>query len=134
MGIYDKDVKGLLGEENFEIILDDVRAGKISDKQMIDICAQLHPDVRGNHQRRDGAKSDAREWREILSDWFRLEMYNLDRAAALKKLIDTFEHRDVGLAPLARKLKVQKTLSSFNPDTFESVPELRTIILKVHKN
>ena len=52
MGIYDKEVEDILGKENFEMILDYVIEGKINDVQMMDICAQLHSKVRGNHQRR----------------------------------------------------------------------------------
>merc|ERR1719365_245040 len=74
---------------------------------MKDISGQLHPHILGNHLRRveSGRVSDEAEFRQILSDWFNQELYNLDQKTALSRLISILKDCSVGLPAEGKKLK-----------------------------
>ena len=107
MGLYDADVIKKLGKEAYNYILDRVRCGVISGQNMKDISGQLHPHILGNHLRRveSGRVSDEAEFRQILSDWFNQELYNLDQKTALLRLISILKDCSVGLPAEGKKLK-----------------------------
>ena len=52
MGIYDADVKKVLGKDEVRYILESVKHGALDAQHMKDISSQLHPHVHGNHLRR----------------------------------------------------------------------------------
>ena len=107
MGLYDADVIKKLGKEAYNYILDRVRCGVISGQHMKDISGQLHPHILGNHLRRveSGRVSDEAEFRQILSDWFNQELYDLDQKTALLRLISILKDCSVGLPAEGKKLK-----------------------------
>ena len=43
--------------------------------------------------------------RELISDWYQLEMFEMTRESALGKLVDILEDSTVNLRPLSRELK-----------------------------
>ena len=138
--LYDDKVINKLGKEAYDAILGQVRSGNIDGQQMADIASQLHPTVRGNHQRRceKGASSDDYEMRHILSDWVIQELCMLKRETALKRLVMVFEDKNINLKPLARQLKrlnrrssvFRESLSSLHK-SFENEPELISILESV---
>ena len=104
MGIYDREVISIIGRDIWDHILNDATSGILNSQHMCDICRLLNPKVGGNHSRRikDEKRScDAVEMREVLSDYYAVEMYSLDSHAAVKKLIDIFRDDKVDLPPLA---------------------------------
>ena len=107
MSVYDADVKKLLGIEVYNYILERVSHGFISGQHMRDISSQLHPSVRGNHLRRVGSGNacDEAEFRRILGDWFKEELFDLDQKTALTKLISILRGPSVSLHPEVKRLK-----------------------------
>ena len=107
MGIYDRDVKQRLGKDAFNYILDCVKRGTISAQHMKDISSQLHSHVLGNHLRRveSGKACDEAEFRSILSDWFKEELYDLEQKAALTRLTSIFRSSLVNLPVEGKKLE-----------------------------
>ena len=108
MSVYDTDVKKLLGKEAYNYILDRVQCGVISARHMRDISDQLHPHIRGNHQRRveSGALSDGAEFRHILGDWFSQGgLCDMDQQAALTRLVSILRGPPVSLPAEGKRLE-----------------------------
>ena len=65
--------------------------------------------VGGAHRRRTGPPqrrdSDWTEMREVLSDWYQQELYDLDMGRALRKLVKIFESNALMLPGLAGQIK-----------------------------
>ena len=104
MGKYDKEAKKILGRAAFTLLCTAASEDRIDEQKMRDISVKLHPEVGGNHRRR-GGRSDDVEMRELLSDWYQLEMFEMTRESALGKLVDTLEDSTVNLRPQAKELK-----------------------------
>ena len=105
MGIHDGKVISIIGQDIWTQILSDVTNGTLNSQHMCDISRLLSPSVGGSHSRRveNGKKlCDAAEMREILSDFYNVEMCEMDTHAAVKKLIGIFRDETVRLLPLAK--------------------------------
>ena len=115
MGLNDEKVKGILGQEAWEILCSSVISGELHALKMKETARKLHPSVGGNHQRRTGPTgrrdSDWHEMREVLSDWYQLELFEFesDRGWALQKLIAIFKSDAVELPNVARQLEKLST-------------------------
>ena len=99
MAQYDTEVIQKMGKEAYDYLLDRVKCGAISAQHMSDISIQLHPHVHGDHLRRvdSGKACDEAEFRRVLVDWFKKEMYDLDQQNALKKIVDILRGPSVSL-------------------------------------
>ena len=101
----------ILGEEAWEILRKSVTSGELDSLKMKETARKLHPSVGGSHQRRTGPTerrdSDWHEMREVLSDWYQLELFEFegDRESALQKLIAIFKSDAVELPNVARQLE-----------------------------
>ena len=51
MGLNDEKVKGILGQEAWEILYSSVTSGELHALKMKETARKLHPSVGGNHQR-----------------------------------------------------------------------------------
>ena len=103
MGLYDREVKEILGEEVVKMILDAVESAEITKQKMEDIAQGLGPKVSGGHSRRK--ESDSTEMRKILSDWYLDELYGMTGGEGVLKLVALFESEDICLKPLALRLR-----------------------------
>ena len=89
---------------------------------MKDISNQLHPHVLGSHLRRvseQGNFCDEAEFRNILGDWFNLELYDLEQITALRKLIWIFKDPSVNLHAVGRRL--EQILEEITGDPFQDL-------------
>ena len=99
------DVKAILRENAWKIVMDAASSGEITPQKMDDLARNLGPPkIGGDHDRR-GKKSDAPELRQILSDWYSETALNFDHEAAVTCLIGIFENEPVSIKPLAKKLR-----------------------------
>ena len=107
MGVYDAEVIKRLGREAYNYMVDRVRCGVIRGQHMKDISSQLHPHILGNHLRRveSGKSCDEAEFRQILSDWFNQELFDLDQKTALSRLISILKGPSVSLPAEGKRLK-----------------------------
>ena len=104
-------VTDILGQEAWDLLLDSVDRYILTGKHQDEIANLLK--VGGQHERRkddEGAKSDIKEWRKILSDWYGLPiglkpLKGMKRKAALMELVRILGHKNVQLHPLAKDLK-----------------------------
>ena len=88
MAIYDEEVASLLGRQATTLILRWVKRGAIDAQKMEDFAQLLHPEVGGEHRRRRVLMfTGEAEMRSILSDWYNKEMFEMDKATAVKKLM-----------------------------------------------
>ena len=72
MGRNDECVKERLGNEAWNILIEETQKGSITSQHMKDISRAFGSRVGGNHDRRTNdqkANCDDHELREILSDW-----------------------------------------------------------------
>jgi len=107
---YEEKVKKKLGTAVRDSIIDSVHNGTIDSAKMKDIAYKLHERVGGNHMIRTisgGKPCDSVEMRAILCDWWAEDLCRkeLSREEAVQKLVNIFEHNDLGLRPLADQLK-----------------------------
>merc|ERR1712013_374495 len=107
---YDEKVKKKLGRAVRDSIIDSVHNGTIDSAKMKDIAFKLHEHVGGRHVIRTisgGKPCDSVEMRAILCDWWAKDLCRkeLSREEAVQKLVNIFEHNDLGLRPLADQLK-----------------------------
>ena len=89
MGLYDREVKQILGINIWEEILKEVRRGAIVDHCMRDISALLADEIQGNHLHRmqqSNGHCDEVEMREILSDWYKQALFGYDSKRAIGEL------------------------------------------------
>ena len=114
MGIYDGEVQTKIGQNALEVLFEAVESNIIDEQKMADVAQNLHPSVSGNHVRRAGSGGHkiARdgwwaEMREVLSDWYKEELFadKFGQQEALERLISIFNHRDINLPELAKKLE-----------------------------
>ena len=108
MGRNTKSVREALGKEAWDILIEKTEDGSISAQHMKDISSALHPRVGGNHSRRvteQKVTCDGSEMRAILSDWWDLELFNLNQEEALRKISHILSNPDVNLPSIASKLK-----------------------------
>ena len=110
MGLNDEKVKEILGTEAWEIIFESVTSGELVDPlKMREFAGKLHPTVGGAHRRRTGPPqrrdSDWTEMREVLSDWYQQELFDLDMERALGKFVKIFESNALMLPGLAGQIK-----------------------------
>ena len=149
MGINDAEVIEVLGQENWDFLLENVSSGIINAQHLADVSAQLHKTVGGNHLRRvqDMKKpSDESELRNILSDWWNHELFNLDQTAALRRLVSIFESPSVYLPPVAANLRPgcdelrEDTTSNLDsvinslPEMFKSEPQIAQRLIEIFKS
>ena len=86
---YDREVEELLGEKVFRIILKYVAEAKIDGQKLKEFAKQLGPAIFGKHKTRTEQRrnsSNQPEMRNILSDWYNEELYDLDQVTAVSKL------------------------------------------------
>jgi len=107
---YEEKVKKKLGTAVRDSIIDSVHNGTIDSAKMKDIAYKLHERVGGNHMIRTisgGKPCDSVEMRAILCDWWAEDLCRkeLSREEAVQKLVNIFEHDDLGLRPLANQLR-----------------------------
>jgi len=105
MGVYDRDVRGALGDKAVNQILSSVKQGHISETKMTDIAQRLHKDIVGLHlQRRPWGCGEA-EMRNVLNDWFQHGMCSMNQDTALTVMIKVLEDDSIQLLPLAHNLR-----------------------------
>ena len=109
---YEQFVRRKLGEDVVKLLQDSVTNGTINAQNMKDFAFKLVPSeeqkIGGNHVRRTqdgGEASDWAEMRRILCDWYNEELFDIDRKAAVQKLVNIFMDPDINLHPLATQLK-----------------------------
>ena len=107
MAVDDKEVEEILGRKCWSLLLRFVKNGRISKQNFKDISRLLSDSVAdssilGNHLRRNAC--DEAEWREILTDWYNEELFDLNRKAAVEKLVGILKHPSVNLRVLAKKV------------------------------
>ena len=81
-------------------------------QQICDVSILLGEDLNtnrifGTHKKRMDGNRDrdlASEMKDILSDWYNEELYNMKRQDALTKLINIFVSSEVHCPPLAKKI------------------------------
>ena len=103
----EKFMKRKLGE-GVVTLLYNVTNGTITAQNMKDFAFKLDQKIWGNHVRRtrdDGEASDWAEMRRILCDWYNEELFDIDRKAAVQKLVNIFMDPDINLHSLATQLK-----------------------------
>ena len=128
-----------MGIEAWNILIEEAKEGSITAQHMRDISQALHPTVGKNHRRRveeKGIMCDDFELREVLSDWWEQQLFQLDRKTALQKISDILRGPDVDLPPVASKLSpgnimspLEITLASIE----EVMPEEPDLAEKVKK-
>ena len=101
-----------IGKKVMRSILDEVETDSINAQKMKDIAKSLHQSIGGAHSKRmnkTGTLSDDAEMRNIFSDWWEMELFNvaMTRQEAITKLVEIFESSDVNLRPLAATLRSQ---------------------------
>ena len=111
MAVHRKEVIGIIGEDTWDLVMDSVRSGRMSSQQIKDTAFCLGKQVGGKHKLRmdAGGKCDDAEMREILSDWYEVDIFSLEgtedaKEKALKKLMSVFENKDITLQFLTFKL------------------------------
>lgn len=112
MAVHRKEVIGIIGQDTWDLIMDSVRSGRMSSQQIKDTAFCLGEQVGGKHKTRmdGGGKSDDAEMREILSDWYEVDIFSLEgtedvKEKALEKLMSVFENKDINLQFLTFRLK-----------------------------
>ena len=107
MGIHDKRVQAILGENTVTKLLEAVRDDReITGQKMKDIAQRLG--VGGRHRMRVEQRGDTddAEMREVLSDWYNKDLHRMDKATVVNKLVEIFEDPTIDLVPLAQRLRV----------------------------
>ena len=102
---YDEKVKNLLSEGVYEVLLNAVDEGKIDQKKAESIAEQLHKSVVGDFRRQVSSDSfDRTDFREILSGWYQYSAFDFKHEEAVKCLIRTLKHPNLGEDLLSSKL------------------------------
>ena len=113
-----REIENLLGSECMTLLLNYVRGGNMDDGQLKDFVMHLGepPDTSsdapnilyGNHTERmsrDRDRKRDREFKHVLSDWWKTSLYAMTYVEAVEALDAALSHPDVGCKPLAFKLK-----------------------------
>ena len=117
MGLYDREVAAVLGDDVVQQIKRYVNNGVIDEVKMQDLARELHSTVGGNQMRRK--RYDASAMAEVLSDWYNNVLCeDEDRQQALTKLRDICLKLHLG--PLGRFLKDK--LSTLQPVRDKTTP------------
>ena len=98
MGKNDECVKERLGNDVWNILIEETQKGSITSQHMKDISRAFGSKVGGNHARRTNDQKvncDDHELREILSDWWDLELFDLSMEKALKRIFDILKSSEV---------------------------------------
>jgi len=114
MGVYTNEAKQRLGDDVWEEIMKSVNKGVIDEDMMQEIASSLTEKVGGNQIRRK--KSNAQAMSDILSDWYKYELYDMDTETALKKLREIFLKSTLQLNILARFLKEKLSTLQLSKD------------------
>ena len=104
---YDQDVKRLLGAKVYDKILNVVETAKVSVKDAQIFAFHLKPEVGGAFRHARDERNfvfDARAFKKILSDWYRLAEVE-ERLSLSDKIVEIFRHPDVGLNAVAVELE-----------------------------
>ena len=113
MGLYDEEVKAILGQEAWDILVEIVDSDVLDGLKMKETARKLHPTVGGGHLQRTGPAgrrdSDWHEMREVLSHWYQMELYEFDGRKAVDKLVTILESDAVDLPNVAGQLKSLST-------------------------
>ena len=107
MGKNDECVKERLGNDVWNILIEETQKGSITSQHMKDISRAFGSTVGGNHARRTNDQKvncDDHELREILSDWWGDELFNLSPENALKRICEILKSSEVHLPAIASKL------------------------------
>ena len=117
----ERNVKDLIGEKAWNIIINAASSGSIDGQQMSQIAWALPTDRRrdkvgGDHKRRidKGNSHDEAEMKQILVDWNRFGDMPEETGTVLKSLVKVFEDVNKPLARDLRKIKVNKAKISLN--------------------
>lgn len=101
-------VEGLIeciGEDVHSLVLDAVDRGQISLKHAKNIASKLHPNVYGRFMessKQNNFKFDRSAFNEMLCDWYEIDD---DENVTAYKLKSAFEHLDVNIKPIVKKMK-----------------------------
>ena len=128
MGKNDNNVKKTLGEPAWDTLVAKAADGSIDSQHMKDLSQQLHPNVGGKHLRRvndEKVKCDDSELRQILSDWWDQELYNLNQEVALKTICEILRSREVNLPSIAATLRPRAETNTLDWDTGANIPNVR---------
>ena len=100
-------MKDRLGSEAWNILIEETQKGSITSQHMKDISRAFGSRVGGNHDRRTNDQKvncDDHELREILSDWWVAELFDLSPENALKRICEILKSSEVNLPAIASKL------------------------------
>ena len=100
-------MKDRLGSEAWNILIEETQKGSITSQHMKDISRAFGSTVGGNHARRTNDQKvncDDHELREILSDWWVAELFDLSPENALKRICEILKSSEVNLPAIASKL------------------------------
>ena len=114
MGKNDECVKERLGNDVWNILIEETQKGSITSQHMKDISRAFGSTVGGNHARRTNDQKvncDDHELREILSDWWGDELFNLSPENALKRICEILKSSEVHLPAIASKLMSSRIMN-----------------------
>ena len=114
MGKNDECVKERLGNDVWNILIEETQKGSITSQHMKDISRAFGSTVGGNHARRTNDQKvncDDHELREILSDWWVAELFDLSPENALKRICEILKSSEVHLPAIASKLMSSRIMN-----------------------
>lgn len=94
---WEDDVKKLLGEKDYQKLLEAADSAKFREPKMFDFAKTFGGRIGGNHQRRIrlGGACDRTELRSILSDAFESELHKMNHTQAMKRITRAFKDLDM---------------------------------------
>ena len=107
-------MKERLGNEAWKTLIEETQKGSITSQHMKDISRAFGSKVGGNHARRTNDQKvncDDHELREILSDWWNEELFNLSPENALKRICEILKSSEVHLPAIASKLMSSRIMN-----------------------
>ena len=103
------EIENALGATNLELLLSEVKSGKIKIETIKMIALKMHDEVHGIFVYDESRKMPIFVMRLMLDKWFVTDLCNdkyfEEQEFALEKLRMILDHQDVGLCYLARMLK-----------------------------
>jgi len=119
---YPKEVRKKLGERNVELLLDAVKNGQITPKQMKMIAREMHANVHGEfvQQTNSGHFELIHVIRHLLDRWFTVELHSIEDGK--ERLINIIQGIE-GLGPLATNMKDGSPISDKNQVDNSSIPQ-----------
>ena len=93
--LYERDVKELLGGDNYKNLVNAAWEKKIKDSKMYDFAMKLGARIGANHLTSHGGSCDAAEYRTILSEAYESQLCEMDRSEATRLLKTAFNELEL---------------------------------------